>query len=380
VIVLGGDGYLGWPTCLHLSARGHDVVAVDNFTRRRLVLEARSRSATPIQTLHNRAEAWEELTGHRIGVETFDVCDYEPLAELVRRFSPQAIINYGQIPSAPYSMISRRHAVSTQVNNIVGNLNVIFAILELAPECHLVKLGTMGEYGTPDIDIEEGFLRIEHNGRSDTLPFPKLPGSWYHASKVHDSHNIHLASRIYGLRATDLNQGVVYGIHTAETERDDRLLTRFDYDEQFGTALNRFCVQAVLGCPLTVYGQGEQRRGFLNIRDTMRCVELAALNPPEAGEFRVFNQFTEVFSVKELADEVRQAATGLGLDVEIAELDNPRIERAEHYYNPTHTKLVDLGLQPTPLSDELVRSVLATLTRYKDRLSTRAILPVTKWR
>jgi UDP-sulfoquinovose synthase len=380
IVILGGDGYLGWPTSLHLSSLGHDVVVVDNFMRRRLVHEARSDSATPICTLPERVEAWEDLSGNRIHIETFDVCEYEPLAELVRWFAPDAIVNYGQIPSAPYSMISRRTAVGTQMNNVVGNLNVIFAIREFAPDCHLVKLGTMGEYGTPNIDIEEGFIKIHHNDRSDSLPFPKLPGSWYHASKVHDSHNIHLASRVYGLRATDLNQGVVYGVHTADTERDERLLTRFDYDEQFGTALNRFCVQAVLGHPLTIYGEGQQRRSFLNIRDTMRCVELAIANPPTAGEYRVFNQFTEVFSIVELAEEVQRAGAEVGLDIEIEEFDNPRVESARHHYNPAHTKLVDLGLKPTPLSDELVRSMLTTLERYRSRLSPRAIEPATKWR
>jgi len=238
----------------------------------------------------------------------------------------------------------------------------------------------MGEYGTPNIDIEEGYIEIEHNGRKDTLPFPKLPGSFYHLSKVHDSHNIHFACRIWGIRATDLNQGVVYGIETPETKLDDRLATRFDYDQAFGTALNRFCVQAMIGHPLTVYGKGGQTRGFLNIIDTLQCVELAAANPADSGEMRVYNQFTESFTVAELAEKVRHAAGELGVDVVVDHLTNPRVELEEHYYNPVHTKLISLGLEPTLLSETLIESVLHTIERHKDRVIPEGIDPTTQWR
>jgi UDP-sulfoquinovose synthase len=238
----------------------------------------------------------------------------------------------------------------------------------------------MGEYGTPNIDIEEGFIEIEHKGRTDTLPFPKMPGSLYHLSKVHDSHNIHFACRVWGLRSTDLNQGVVYGIETDETAQDERLSTRFDYDEWFGTVLNRFCVQAVIGHPLTVYGKGGQTRGFLNIRDTLQCVELAVENPADAGEYRVFNQFTESFSVAELAELVQRSAGELDIDVDVDHVENPRVELEEHYYNPVHTKLLDLGLQPSLLGDELVRSMLTTITNYRDRVIDSAIDPQTQWK
>lgn len=379
VLILGGDGYLGWPTAMYFSKRGHDVRVVDDFTRRRCHLEQGSDSLTPVATLQERVRVWREVTGREIIMHAFDLCDYDELATVVRDFQPEAIVHYGQIPSAPYSMIDQRHAVSTQVNNVVNNLNVIFAIREHAPDCHLVKLGTMGEYGQPNIDIEEGYIDIEHNGRTDRLPYPKQPGSWYHLSKVHDSHNIAFACRIYGLRATDLNQGVVYGIHTDETMLDPRLVTRFDYDEQFGTALNRFCVQAMIGFPLTVYGKGGQTRGYLNIRDTMKCVELATLNPAERGEMRVFNQFTEQFSVMELAEEVQRAAKHLGHHVEIDNVVNPRKELEEHYYNAKHSKLVDLGLVPTLLSDELVETILHEIERYKDRVVREFIAPRTTW-
>ena len=298
----------------------------------------------------------------------------------MREFEPDTIIHYGEQPSAPWSMRTVDHAVTTQSNNVIGSLKLLWAMREHAPEAHLVKLGTMGEYGTPNIDIEEGFIEIEHKGRKDTLPFPKVPGSLYHLSKVHDSHNIHFACRVWGLRATDLNQGVVYGIETPETRLDERLLTRFDYDELFGTALNRFAVQAVIGHPLTVYGKGGQTRGFLNIVDTLQCISLTAENPPIAGEYRVFNQFTEVFDVGGLAEKVRHAAGELGIDVQVDHVSNPRFELEEHYYNPAHTKLLELGLQPTLLSETLIESMLDVIKRYQSRVIQEVIDPVTQWR
>jgi UDP-sulfoquinovose synthase len=277
-------------------------------------------------------------------------------------------------------MIDRKHAVFTQVNNVVGTLNLLFALREIAPDCHLVKLGTMGEYGTPNIDIEEGYIKIEHNGRSDVLPFPKQPGSFYHLSKVHDSHNIAFTCKIWGLRATDLNQGVVYGTVTDECAQDEALINRFDYDDVFGTVLNRFCAQAAVGHPLTVYGKGGQTRGFLDIRDTVRCIEIACLNPANPGEFRVFNQFTEQFSVLELAHMVQTAARELGLRVTIDHLDSPRVEAQEHYYNAKHSKLIDLGLQPHYLSDALLDSLMNIAIRYQDRVDASQFLPQVKWR
>ena len=277
-------------------------------------------------------------------------------------------------------MIDRQHAVFTQVNNVVGTLNVLFAIKEFQPDCHLVKLGSMGEYGTPNIDIEEGFIRIQHNGREDVLPFPKQPGSFYHLSKVHDSHNIAFCCKIWGLRATDLNQGVVYGTLTDEVAMSESLVNRFDYDEVFGTALNRFCVQAAIGHPLTVYGKGGQTRGFLDIRDTVRCIELACLHPAADGEFRVFNQFTEQFSVLELARMVQTAGKKLGLNVNIDHLPDPRVEAEEHYYNAKHTKLADLGLRPHLLSESLLDSMLNIAIQYQQRVDTTLLMPRVNWR
>jgi UDP-sulfoquinovose synthase len=379
VLILGGDGYLGWPTAMRFSASGHEVTVVDNFSRRAWHEKHGTDSLTPILSLGERIDAWKELSGHQIASYIGGIEDPEFLERVVVETRPEAVIHYGEQPSAPYSMASRAQAVETQYTNVIGTLNLLFFLRDHAPDCHLVKLGTMGEYGTPNIDIEEGFIEIEHKGRKDTLPFPKLPGSLYHLSKVHDSNNIHFACRVWGLRSTDLNQGVVYGIETDETAQDDRLCTRFDYDEWFGTVLNRFCVQAVVGHPLTVYGKGGQTRGFLNIRDTLECVELAVNNPAGAGEYRVFNQFTESFSVSELAELVQRSGAEVGLDVEIAHLENPRVELEEHYYNPVHTKLLDLGLEPHNLGDELVRSMLTTIERYRDQVIESAIDPQTQW-
>jgi UDP-sulfoquinovose synthase len=379
ILILGGDGYLGWPTALRFSARGHEVSVVDNFSRRRWHTEHGTASLTPIGDLDQRIAAWREVSGEQIRSYIGAVENGDFLDEVVAETKPEVIVHYGQQASAPFSMLSRERAVETQHANVIGNLNLLFSMRDHVPDAHLVKLGTMGEYGQPDIDIEEGYIEIEHKGRKDTLPYPKLPGSLYHCSKVHDSTNIHFACRTWGLRATDLNQGVVYGVETEETARDERLVTRFDYDELFGTVLNRFCVQAVIGHPLTVYGEGKQTRGFLNIRDTLACVELAALNPAEQGEFRVFNQFTEQFSVLELAGLVKEAGEHLGYSVEIQHYENPRVEKEEHYYNAIHTKLLDLGLQPTLLGEELVESIIHAIERHKGRVIETAIDPQTRW-
>jgi UDP-sulfoquinovose synthase len=381
ILILGGDGYLGWPTAMRFSGRGHDVHLVDNYLRRTAHAEAGTDSLVPIATeLAARVEAWRDVRGLEIGFTEGDLLDWDLVERVFRDVRPDAIVHYGEMPSAPYSMKDREHAVFTQTNNVIGTLNVLFAIQRFTPDAHLVKLGTMGEYGTPNIDIEEGYLEVTHNGRTDTLPYPKLPGSLYHLSKVHDSHNIHFACRIWGLRATDLNQGVVYGIETEETALDPRLATRFDYDDVFGTALNRFCVQAVIGHPLTVYGRGGQTRGYLNVVDTLRCVELAVEHPADPGEFRVFNQFTEQFSITELAELVRTAGAEVGLDVRVDPIDNPRVESEEHYYNAKHTKLLDLGLEPHLLSETLIESMFSTIERHRDRVIRDHILPRDRWR
>jgi UDP-sulfoquinovose synthase len=380
ISVLGGDGYCGWPTALYLSARGHSVSIVDNFLRRQWDHELGVQTLTPIRPLTERLRVWEELTGKKIELFVGDVTDYEFLSSHFRAFEPESVIHFAEQRAAPYSMIDRRHAVFTQINNLVGTLNLVFAIQEFAPQCHLVKLGTMGEYGTPNIDIEEGFITIEHNGRRDRVPYPKQPGSFYHLSKVHDSHNIMFCCKAWGLRATDLNQGVVYGTMTEEVGLHERLINRFDYDDIFGTVLNRFCVQATIGKPLTVYGKGGQTRGFLDIRDTVRCIEITCLNPAREGEFRVFNQFTEQFSVLELARMVQSAAGEFGYEAEISHLVDPRVEAEEHYYNAKHSGLIELGLKPHLLSDSLLDSLMSIAIRYRGNIDAACIDPKVNWR
>ncbi|HEY1829846.1 MAG TPA: NAD-dependent epimerase/dehydratase family protein [Acidimicrobiales bacterium] len=378
VLVLGGDGYLGWPTALHLSARGYDVTVVDNMVRREYDREMGVDSLVPIAPIEERVRAWKKVSGHVVKVRIGNLTDAAFTSALVAETKPDAIVHFGEQRSAPYSMIDREHAVYTQVNNVVGTLNVMYAIAETDRNIHLVKLGTMGEYGYPNIDIEEGFIEITHKGRTDVLPFPKQPGSFYHLSKVHDSHNIMFACRIWGMRCTDLNQGIVYGQSTDETDLDPALATRFDYDAVFGTVLNRFCAQAVLGHPLTVYGAGGQTRGMLNIRDTLACVTLALENPADEGEFRVFNQFTESFSVMEMAEMVKRVSP---TPVDIAEgLANPRVEHEEHYFNAANTRLLDLGLVPHLLTDEVVASMLQLVERHRDRIDLNAIVPTVNWR
>ena len=378
--VLGGDGYCGWATALYLSAKGHDVAIVDNFARREWDRELGVQTLTPIRTLAERLRVWKQRTGETIPLFTGDITEYEFLSSFVRSFEPDAVVHFAEQRSAPYSMIDCDHAVFTQMNNVVGTLNLLFALRETRPDCHLVKLGTMGEYGTPNIDIEEGYITIEHNGRKDVLPFPKQPGSFYHLSKVHDSHNILFACRIWGLRATDLNQGVVYGTMTDEVAMDPALINRFDYDEVFGTVMNRFCAQAAVGHPLTVYGKGGQTRGYLDIRDTVRCIELACLNPARSGECRVFNQFTEQFSVLEIAHLVQAAGRKMNRHVEINHIRDPRVEAEEHYYNAKHSKLTDLGLKPHLLSESLLDSLMNIALRYQDRIDQSLFMPKVDWR
>lgn len=379
LLVIGGDGFCGWASALYLSTRGHDVTIMDNLVRREWDRELEIDSLVPIASARRRVDEWSRVTGRTIRFEHADVTDYAALSRIVRDLTPDAVVHFAQQRSAPFSMIDREHAVRTHLNNTVGNMNVLWALHEFAPDAHLVKLGTMGEYGTPNIDVEEGFITIEHNGRSDRLPYPKQPGSFYHLTKVSDSDQIYFACRVWKLRATDLNQGVVYGTRTEQTALSPALANRYDYDHIFGTVLNRFCVQAALGHPLTVYGLGGQTRSFLDIRDTVRCVEIALEHPAREGEYRVFNQFTEMFSVLQLADHVARVARERGIACEIAHVANPRVEREAHYYNCVNTNLRSLGLEPTPLSDDTIADLIALAREHADRVDLRLIPPRVAW-
>jgi len=379
VLVVGGDGYCGWASALHLSARGYEVAIMDNLARRAWDQQLGYDSLTPISSIHKRVAKWKELTGRDITLYLGDICDFEFLSEAWKQFEPEHVVHFGEQRSAPYSMLDRERAVYTQVNNVSGTINILYAMKEFTPDCHMVKLGTMGEYGTPNIDIEEGYLDITHNGRTDTLPYPKQGNSFYHLSKIHDSTNMIFAAKTWKLKVTDLNQGVVYGVKTPETSLDEALINRLDYDSIFGTALNRFVIQAAVGHPITVYGKGGQTRGFLDIRDTVRCIQLAIDSPAEAGSMRVMNQFTEQFSVNQLASLVKDVGATLDLDVQITSVPNPRIEAEEHYYNAKNSKLKDLGLEPHLLGDAILDSLLKVAVEYKERCDHQLILPANAW-
>jgi len=381
VLIAGVDGYLGWPLALHLAELGHAVGGIDCHLRRKLVSEVGSHSATPIQEMGERLTQFRKRFGMELSFVADDLRDYSPIQQLIRSFQPDAIVHLAEIPSAPYSMMDVHRCVFTQMNNITGTLHLIHAMRDECPNSHLVKLGTMGEYGTPNVDIPEGFFEIEYRGRKDRLPFPRQAGSWYHQSKVHDSNNIMMACKLWKLRATDVMQGVVYGTRIEAMGSNETFLTRFDFDQCFGTAINRFCSQAVIGQPLTPFGAGGQKRGFLPLKDSIQCLTLAIEHPPKAGEYRVFNQFEEVYTLSELAGNVKRAAEAMGLAVEIRNIENPRVEAEEHYYKPDRRHLLDLGYRPSRDMASELKIILNDLVRYKMRILERAdvLLPDIRW-
>jgi UDP-sulfoquinovose synthase len=379
ILILGADGYLGWPTCLYFSQRDHEVIGVDNYFRRNAAVELDCESLILTPTLIQRVKIWEEITGRKIKIHIGDITNYEFLLSIFREYNPDAVIHYAEQPSAPYSMINRDKAAFTVQNNLISTLNIIYAVKEINPECQIIKLGTMGEYGTPNIDIEEGWLEIEHKGRKDKFLFPRQAGSLYHTTKVQDTDMLWFYVRTWGLKVTDLMQGPVYGLSTEETDLEPRLTPFFNYDEIFGTVLNRFIVQAVAGYPLTVYGKGNQTRGFLNLKDTMQCVYLSSMQPAEKGQLRVFNQLTESFSVSQLADKVKKVGDKLGYNVIIDRIENPRVEKEDHYYYVKYTGLLDLGLNPHYLTDEILNGFFLIIDKYKNRINKEAFFKGIQW-
>jgi len=381
ILIAGVDGYLGWPLAMYLAKRGYEVAGVDNYSRRDWVQEMGSWSATPVRKMTERLNVFRENFGKNLQFFKGDLTDYHFVENVLKHFEPAAIVHLGEMPSAPYSMMDVKHATWTQTNNIVGTLNILYAMRDICPNAHMVKLGTMGEYGTPAIDIPEGFFEIEYRGRKDYLPFPKQAGSWYHQSKVHDSNNVMMACRLWNLRSTDIMQGVVFGTRIDEMGDDERLLTRLDFDQCFGTAINRFCCHAAIGKPLPPYGKGHQKRGFLPLRDSMQCLTLSIENPPEAGEYRVFNQFEEVYDITGLAQKVKKVGDSLGLKVEIKNMENPRKELEEHYYNPDHQHLLNLGYEPTHDVENEIKIMLTDLIKYSGRIEARkeALIPDIRW-
>jgi UDP-sulfoquinovose synthase len=379
VLILGGDGYLGWPTAMRLAAHGDAVMVVDNYMRRTMARETGSEPLVAAPELTDRAAIYASITGLHVAVEIGDCTDKPFMDRTFSEFQPDAVVHYAEQPSAPYSMMGFDEARRTLQNNIDATFNVIWSVMQHAPGCHIVKLGTMGEYGTPNIDIEEGWIEIAHKGRSDRFLFPRQGSSLYHTTKILDTDLLWFYVRSHGLRVTDLMQGPVYGLSTAEADCDPRLAPHFHYDDIFGTVLNRFLVQAVAGIPLTVYGIGGQTRGFLNLEDTLQCVELALRSPAAAGELRILNQFTERFSVRQLAERVTDVGNRSGLDVSIESIANPRTEREEHYYNPTHQALLDLGLEPHYLTDDVLADLLDRVGCHRDAIDVTRIMPRVRW-
>lgn len=379
VLILGGDGYLGWPTAMHLSFNGHEVALVDNYLRRRLCHEENTPPLFAVPNLHERVRLWGAVSGHKIDLSIGDLTHWDFVSEIFQKFTPDAIIHYAEQPSAPYSMLNRRAASLTLQNNLLVTANVIFAVREFVPDSHIIKLGTMGEYGTPNIDIEEGWIEIEHKKRKQRFLYPRQASSLYHTTKIMDTDLLWFYVRMWNLRVTDLMQGPVYGLVTNESSEDERLFPFFNYDEIFGTVLNRFIVQAVAGYPLTVYGKGRQTRGYLNIKDTLNCVRLSLENPAKKGELRIFNQFSETFSVNQLAERVQRVGKQLGVEVSICPLENPRKEAEDHYYNPVHTGLLDLGLTPHYLTDQVLAEIMKMALRYKNRIEKETIFRGVKW-
>lgn len=381
VFIAGIDGYLGWALAQYMTYQGHEVAGADKLMRREWVAEVGSTSGIPIASHQERIQAFEQEFKKELDFRIGDLTDYNFVQECLSDFKPDAIIHLAQMPSAPYSMIDVKHAVWTHTNNVTTNLNILYAMKDVVPDVHLVKLGTMGEYGQPNIDIPEGFFDVEFNGRKDRLWFPRSAGSWYHQTKVHDSHNTFFATKIWKLAATDIMQGVVFGTKFPGMGEHPHLRTRLDFDQAFGTAINRFCVQAVIGHPLTIYGAGTMKRAFLPLRDAMRCLTLAVENPATKGEFRVFNQFADIYSITDLANIVRAVGRELGLDVEVKHFDNPRIEREQHYYNPIRNNLDTIGYEPTMDIEGEVRLMLQDLMTYKDHLIKyqSIILPDIQW-
>ncbi len=392
ILILGGDGYLGWPTAMHFSNLGHDVTVVDNYFRRDACDELDVGMLFAVPALPDRAKIWHELTGKEIKVVIGDLTDPEIMRSLFdgsvqyewsvdSSFSgiPETVVHYAEQPSAPYSLMDYKRANITISNNLLVTNNLMFALRDLAPETHMVKLGTMGEYGTPNVDIEEGWLDVEHKGRKERFLFPRQASSIYHTSKIMDTDLLWFGVRMWNLRVTDLMQGPVYGIETDETAMDPRLRTIFNYDEVFGTVINRFVVQSVTGYPLTVYGKGGQTRGYLNIRDTLQCVTKAVETTAKPGELRIYNQIMETFSVNELADKIANIGRERGHSVEIQQLENPRKEAEEHYYNPTYQGLIELGVEPHYLTDEVLNGMFAVVEEHKDAIRKDVIFKGIKW-
>jgi UDP-sulfoquinovose synthase len=368
ILILGIDGYLGWSLANFLGGEDFTIFGIDNFFRRKWVKEMNSISAVPVVSMKSRIKAYQNAYNKKIIFYKGDITNYDFLSSAIKEINPHIIIHFAQCPSAPYSMINQSKCVWVQKNNLIGTLNLIYAVKDYAPDAHIIKLGTMGEYGTPDIDIPEGFFEIEYKGRKDKLPFPRQANSWYHLSKVHDSNNLQFACRNYGLKCTDIMQGIVFGFQLDSDYQNKRLNTRFDFDQAFGTIINRFCCEAIINHAITVYGDGTQIRSFLPLRDSMKCIKLVIKNPPASGEYKVINQFANVHSVNELALKVADVCKLININIEITKMKNPRKEAERHYYNPDNQNLKNLGYIPSTNFEEEIMKLIKEIRPYRNRI------------
>jgi UDP-sulfoquinovose synthase len=390
VCIVGCDGYLGWSLSCYLAERGHSVIGIDAFYRRKWVEEVGGLSITPIYDFDERLtahqETWPNAYEDMISIDISK--DHKDLVTFLAVNQPDTIIHLGEQPSAPFSMISLENAALTQSNNVMGTLGILHAIKDVCPDAHLIKLATMGEYGTPLVPIPEGefpegsfWSQGNNSWPISGLLFPRDPGSFYHISKAQDTFNVKKACQWWGLKATSIMQGVVYGVWLNEFQNDERLLTRFDADEVFGTAINRFVAQAIIGRPLTLYGKGHQKRGFLSLKDSMQCMTILSENPPEAGLHRTVNQLERVYDLTELAGKVKKTGEAFDLDVEIKNFLDPRVEREDHSYEANTDTLISLGYEPTREMDQEIYDMFSRLMPYRDRIMQMVphIHPRTFW-
>ena len=392
ILILGGDGYLGWPCAMYFSNKGHKVTVVDNYFRRDITKKLNVPPLYKLSSLVERAIIWNKKTDNEIKVVVCDLAEPENMRKLFsedceytwainKDYSgiPDSVIHFAEQPSAPFSQRSHKDADFTLVNNLRVTNNLIWTVRDFSPDTHIIKLGTMGEYGTPNIDIEEGWINIKHKGRSDKFLFPRQASSIYHTTKIMDTDLLWFAVRTWNLKVTDLMQGPVYGIETNESTIDKRLRTFFNYDEIFGTVINRFIVQAVIGHPLTIYGNGTQTRGYLNIIDTLSCIDVAEKNSPKNGNLSIYNQIVELFSVTELAQIVKKVGDSRGYKVKIQKIKNPRVEKEKHYYNPKFQGLKDIGLKPNYLNENFLNNFFNIIEENKELIKKDIIFKGVHW-